>query len=156
MVSQFEVPHIKAVPHIKFDELRSKTDQQLLRLVSDAVSLGIREASHALVAADARVSTEGPYFRAKRAYAEASRLMLLTGGIPDDQRRRCEAKLEQLQEMLEGLSILASTRRPAREDRIPTLARALWEARGCPEGSPEDDWFRAERALQAQPACVGS
>jgi hypothetical protein len=149
VVSQFEVPHVK------FDELRSKTDQQLLRLVSDAVSLGIREASEALVAADARGLPESPYFRAKQAYAEASRLMRLTGQIPEHERRRWEAKLEQLREMLEGLSILASTRPPVREDRIPTLARALWEARGRPEGSPEDDWFRAERALQSQPACVG-
>jgi hypothetical protein len=139
---------------VKFDELRNKTDEQLLRLVSEAISLGIRQASQALVAADARAFTEGPYLRAQRAYAEASRLMHLTGEIPEHERRRWEGKLEQLQEMLEGLSILSSTRPPAR-DGIPTLARALWEARGRPEGSPEDDWFRAERALQSQPACVG-
>jgi hypothetical protein len=149
VVSQFEAPRVK------FDELRNKTDEQLLRLVSEAISLGIREASRALVAADARSFTEGPYLRAQRAYAEASRLMRLTGEIPEHDRRRWDGKLEQLREMLEGLSILSSTRPPAREDRIPTLARALWEARGRPEGSPEDDWFRAERALQSQPACVG-
>jgi hypothetical protein len=32
----------------------------------------------------------------------------------------------------------------------------LWKARGCPEGLPEEDWFRAERALKLHPACVGS
>jgi len=30
------------------------------------------------------------------------------------------------------------------------LARAVWEARGSPQGLPEEDWFRAERALKGQ------
>ena len=38
--------------------------------------------------------------------------------------------------------------RPSRED-IEALAYALWEARGCPEGSAEEDWFRAEQELIA-------
>jgi hypothetical protein len=33
---------------------------------------------------------------------------------------------------------------------IAVLARALWVERGCPEGSPEDDWFRAEQRLQLE------
>lgn len=35
------------------------------------------------------------------------------------------------------------------QDQIAALAYALWEARGCPEGSPEDDWFQAEQELTA-------
>lgn len=35
---------------------------------------------------------------------------------------------------------------PTHED-ITTLAYSLWQARGCPEGSPEEDWFNAESAL---------
>lgn len=34
------------------------------------------------------------------------------------------------------------------EVRIRILAYAYWEARGCPDGSPDDDWFRAEQALK--------
>jgi hypothetical protein len=30
---------------------------------------------------------------------------------------------------------------------IAALAYQLWQGRGCPEGSPEIDWFRAEREL---------
>jgi len=30
---------------------------------------------------------------------------------------------------------------------IATLAHELWIARGCPEGSPETDWFQAEEQL---------
>ena len=36
------------------------------------------------------------------------------------------------------------------QEQIADLARALWEARGCPEGSPEDDWYRAEEQLKAR------
>ena len=33
---------------------------------------------------------------------------------------------------------------------IAKLAHELWEARGCPEGSPEEDWFRAAEQLRAR------
>ena len=39
--------------------------------------------------------------------------------------------------------------RPTHED-IVSLAYALWQQRGCPEGSPEEDWFRAEQELAAR------
>jgi len=35
---------------------------------------------------------------------------------------------------------------------IAQLAYLYWEARGCPFGSPEEDWFRAERDLDDQRA----
>jgi hypothetical protein len=34
---------------------------------------------------------------------------------------------------------------------IAALAYALWHARGCPEGSPEEDWFQAAQELRARP-----
>lgn len=37
---------------------------------------------------------------------------------------------------------------PTHED-ISKLAYSLWQARGCPERSPEEDWFNAESALHA-------
>jgi len=33
-------------------------------------------------------------------------------------------------------------------DEIALLAYSYWEARGCPYGSPEEDWLRAEQDLQ--------
>lgn len=33
---------------------------------------------------------------------------------------------------------------------IETLAYQLWQARGCPEGSPEVDWRAAEEQLKDQ------
>ena len=35
---------------------------------------------------------------------------------------------------------------PSQND-IAALAYHLWQARGRPEGSPEEDWFQAEREL---------
>jgi len=32
-------------------------------------------------------------------------------------------------------------------DHVAELAYTLWESRGCPIGSPEEDWFKAEREL---------
>jgi hypothetical protein len=35
-------------------------------------------------------------------------------------------------------------------DDIAALAHQLWQARGCPEGSPEEDWFHAAEQLRAR------
>ena len=34
-------------------------------------------------------------------------------------------------------------------DDIAALAYTLWQARGCPQGSPEEDWFRAAHELRS-------
>ncbi len=34
--------------------------------------------------------------------------------------------------------------------RTELLAYAFWQARGCPEGSPDEDWFLAEEQLRHQ------
>lgn len=138
----------------RFDQLRNKTDQQLLQLVNDEIALGIREARQALRMADIWVFAEDHYLRAKRAYAEASRLIPLVAEAQEDERVRWEASLALLREMLDGLSALGSS--VPTENSIPALARALWKSRDCPEGSPEEDWFLAERALKSQPVYVMS
>jgi len=33
-------------------------------------------------------------------------------------------------------------------EQIVALAHALWRERGCPEGSPEEDWFAAEQQVE--------
>jgi hypothetical protein len=33
---------------------------------------------------------------------------------------------------------------------IAALAYNLWKARGCPDGSPQDDWFRAAEELRSR------
>ena len=44
-------------------------------------------------------------------------------------------------------------RTPAPEEiTIATRAYELWQERGCPIGSPETDWLRAEEELKKQTA----
>jgi hypothetical protein len=38
----------------------------------------------------------------------------------------------------------------ASEEDIPALAYKLWQARGCPNGSSQEDWFRAIEELQSR------
>lgn len=40
----------------------------------------------------------------------------------------------------QGIGMLAHM---PKEEELSLLAYALWQARGCPEGSPQEDWFRA-------------
>lgn len=35
----------------------------------------------------------------------------------------------------------------ATHEQIAVLAYEIWQQRGCPEGCPEEDWFRAEQEL---------
>jgi hypothetical protein len=35
-------------------------------------------------------------------------------------------------------------------EEIAILACSLWPARGCPDGTPDEDWFNAEKALEAK------
>jgi hypothetical protein len=41
-------------------------------------------------------------------------------------------------------------------DHIAQLAYSYWQARGCPDGSPEEDCFRAESELRAKAAGSGT
>jgi len=130
-----------------FDQLRIKTETQLVQLINAELDLGIHDARQALNSADTWAVAEEWHGRATRAYAKVARLLPLVVEITDEERRRVESRLVRLQGMLEALSTIGSTPTPA-ENEIAALARAVWEARGCPEGLPEDDWFRAERALK--------
>jgi Protein of unknown function (DUF2934) len=38
---------------------------------------------------------------------------------------------------------------PGHEQRVAEIAYEFWQARGCPDGTPDEDWFRAEQELAA-------
>jgi hypothetical protein len=135
----------------KLGQLRNKTDRQLIQLRNSELETGVDNARYALQSAGNWAHAEDHYLRAKRSFAEASVLIPLAR----DQGGRWEARRELLRRLLEGLSVLGSGSSPA-GDKTRVLARALWEARDCPEGSPEEDWFQAERALQSYAACAGT
>jgi hypothetical protein len=44
-------------------------------------------------------------------------------------------------------SALEETSESERQEEIAALAYQLWQARNCPEGTPEEDWFVAEREI---------
>jgi len=35
-------------------------------------------------------------------------------------------------------------------EQIAALAYSLWQERGCPEGNPEEDWFKAEQEIRVK------
>jgi hypothetical protein len=37
---------------------------------------------------------------------------------------------------------------PIEESQIRAKAHELWVERGCPNGTPDDDWYRAEQLLR--------
>lgn len=129
---------------IKFDELRLKTDQQLMRLADRELDLGICYAQRALKTAGSAALADHYYLTAKTSHAEAALLLSLAR----QSRQDTAARLKGLGNMLEALSASGATSIPTRDD-IAALAAAMWRARGRPEGSPEEDWFRAERALKS-------
>jgi hypothetical protein len=45
---------------------------------------------------------------------------------------------------------------PAGSDAIAKLAYELWLSRGCPDGSPEQDWYEAERILKGSAESDGA
>jgi len=50
-------------------------------------------------------------------------------------------------------TIPASARRE--QARVKTVAELLWELNGRPQGSADDDWYRAERVVRSAAACCG-
>jgi hypothetical protein len=49
-----------------------------------------------------------------------------------------------------GTSSSDRTPRPITREQIAALAQAIWQDRGCPEGSDVSIWLEAERQLQGK------
>ncbi len=65
------------------------------------------------------------------------------------------------QPTLDGNALESTLRRPGDEEpvensyegnrhEIAALAYSLWQQRGCPDGTAEEDWFRAEQELASK------
>jgi len=50
------------------------------------------------------------------------------------------------------ISVSSNPNGGADYDEVRRLAGEYWIARGCPEGSPEEDWFRAEQEVLGKAA----
>jgi hypothetical protein len=87
----------------KFDQLRNKTDTELVQLITHELDLGLRAAAME------------SYASAVRAYVEAARLFRIAE-IRQEEQARLESRLERLAEVLETLTD---------SDRRPELAGCL-------------------------------
>ncbi len=124
----------------KLDQIRARTDRQLVALINRRIEAGIRIAR--------RLSIKEPSDAAESAFAEAALLLPAVRGIDKEERWRLEAGLNRLRNLLdgaEGKAILDADR-----GATAALAHLLWLERGRPIGTPEADWFRAEEMLRPQ------
>jgi hypothetical protein len=48
---------------------------------------------------------------------------------------------------LEKRTTVSEISEPQNRERVAALAYEFWQARGCPQGTPDEDWFRAEREI---------
>jgi len=81
----------------KLAELRAKTDVDLVRYVTHELDLGIRLASE---------SNDQSRIRAEEAYSEIARLLPILHDLGQSERRRVEANLKRLREVLDLLPAL--------------------------------------------------
>jgi hypothetical protein len=59
-------------------------------------------------------------------------------GLKAEELEEFRTQLERIRNSLDDLE---------RVRRIGALAYQFWQERGCPHGTPEEDWFRAEREI---------
>jgi len=55
----------------------------------------------------------------------------------------------------DGIAETAAVGSAPDPEQIARLAYSYWQARGCREGSPDEDWLRAEAELRKQAAGGG-
>jgi hypothetical protein len=110
-----------AVPS-RFDELRYRTDKQLLRVVNSVLDSGMLEARQALRCGDNRVGARHHFLLAKRRYVDAAYLILLADARLEKQAV-C-ARLEHLRDTLDEMSGPGSPW-TAPADDLAALTRAV-------------------------------
>ena len=64
------------------------------------------------------------------------------------QLERTEITLESPDETPAIIDVSKTISGDVDESEIAALAYELWQERGCPIGSPDKDWFRAEQELK--------
>jgi hypothetical protein len=87
----------------RFDSLRLRTEEQLIRLINNELDRGMRDARQALRTAETSSFPEELYHRAHKAFDEVSRLIPLTAEMSEDERIDAESRLENLRLMLESV-----------------------------------------------------
>jgi hypothetical protein len=130
----------------KYDELRLKTDTELIQVIDSELSLALSYVFQAVDSLD-RLGFPGRLnVQAERACADVWRLIPVVYGNSVE-RARLADRAEHLRKILDRIGDIDSSQS---ESDTAAIARSLWHARGCPDGSAEDDWFWAERILKVR------
>ncbi len=106
----------------KFDELRLKTDNELLKLLNHQVELGIAAARESLKGVEDFSARGQSYVKARRAHTDVSRLFALAYEGPVAERVRLQLRLHRLSQMLEALQSLDFGLYPCSEDATASAA----------------------------------
>ena len=126
----------------KYDELRRKTDRELIQVIDRGLDHALNSMFQAAGSLDRLEFPGRPYVQAARAHADAGRLISMIYGN-DAERARLTARAEHLRKVLDRIEDNDSS-----SADVATIARSLWQARGCPDGVAEEDWFWVERVLK--------
>lgn len=71
------------------------------------------------------------------------------GGKPDRYKRGDSMEDQTTERATSPETSAPSVETGSTQEQVASLAYALWQQRGCPEGSAEEDWLRAEQELMS-------
>jgi hypothetical protein len=120
----------------KYDELRLKTDKQLIQLAAMELETGTCYAWRALKFAEDRATAAEHYKAAKNAYDQAYYLICLAGDSVQNEKREAESQVERLRKMIEPLSAIDRTSRPGEQD-VAALAPSCGRPEAARRGGPK-------------------
>jgi hypothetical protein len=129
----------------KIAELRAKTDQDLLKIVGKELERGLALASIS------KAKQSALHTKAEVIYTKAKALLPTISEASGHELAKLKAKVNELRTALDQAPECAPE--CAEEREITALAHLLWRERGCPIGSPHEDWNRAERELRSRDQC---
>jgi Protein of unknown function (DUF2934) len=117
--------------------------RELAEFLKSELTTCVTFASHA-----ARMQATGNQELAGQAIANAEKSYATLLPFLSDSTRSQGLKVEELEEFRAQLERIRYTLNDlGKVRRIASLAYEFWQQRGCPNGTPEEDWFRAQREI---------
>jgi hypothetical protein len=122
---------------------KAESGRQLAEFLKHELTACVTFASHA-----ATMRRTGNQELVEQAIANAEKSYATLLPFLSDSMRSQGLKAEELEEFRAQLERIRNTLDDLEKvRRIALLAYEFWQERGCPLGSPQEDWFRAEREI---------